>query len=469
MSPSERAFDGLADVEVAVDDAARAAASSDFGGIARGLAYLVLRPGSEGALAAIVDVARRHGIQLTPRCLGLSQSGQSLPHGGASVQLGRFAGVAVDRERSVARCGASATWRALVEAAAPFGLAPCVTPFNLDLSVGGVLSAGGLGSTSHLYGFAVSTVESVRVVTGGGAVVVADRSKDRAVYDAVLGGVGAFGFITEATVRLRSMLPWTRTYYLLYDDLGVMLEDERAVMTRGGCLHLEGFASAAVQGVRRVGPGPRVAFARWFYGMHVSVEYQGEPPSDGVVLEGLRFSERVHTEDSASVEFAARYDVRFSAMRAMGTWEAVHPWFEATVPSDTASQALQTVVPRLPLLLGDGHRMMPVADVPRPELFVVAEPGPATGLAVLPAGVAAPLVTVATEALRSIHDYLLGCGGKRYLSGWLFEPGEAFWRTHYGPKHSAWCAARATLDPDSILGSVLLPRGSRTAGPTATK
>lgn len=449
-----RAIDGL---DATCDRALLDAAGRDFGGLTNGTARAIARPRHAEALQRLIEFAIAEQLPLTPRTLGYSQSGQSIPRDGISVDLRAFDTVVIDPERRVARCGAAASWRTVLAAAAAHGLAPKVMPFNLDISVGGTLSAGGIGSTSHHHGMAVSWVDELKLVTGAGQHVRATRDEHREIYDAVLGGLGLFGLMYEATIPLRTMLPITRTYSLLYDDLATMMADELAIMGNPACVHLEGFASAAVQGVRRGPGGRRMPFARWFGGMHVSLERADDDECGDALLDGLHHRELVHVEETDSLEFAARYDIRFEVMRATGAWQQPHPWFECMVPGDAALELLPSVVPQLPLLLGDGHRIMPFADLPRPPFVVQASPAPCFALAMLPMGIAPPFLAPVTAALRDLHERLLARGGKRYLSGWLFEPDEAAWRRHFGPQFEAWHARRQQLDPHGLLGSTLLP------------
>ncbi len=449
---SER-LSGLEGVAATALAPALESAAADFGGLARGRPLAIARPQGAEGLCALVALARAEGFALTPRQLGYSQSGQSLARDGVCVDMGGFGGIAIDRDAGTARCGSAVTWRELLAATAAQGLAPQVMPFNLDLTVGGLLSAGGIGSTSHRYGMAVSTADAITAVLGTGELVHASATQRGEVFEAVLGGVGQFGFLVDATLRLRAMGPMTRTWCLLYDDLATMLADELVLQSRPQCVHLEGFASAAVQGLRRGPTGRRAPFARWFGGLHVSTEFDESQPPDEAVLAGLRHRERVHVEDSPSTDYAARYDLRFEVMRATGAWQQPHPWFECMVPAESGLQQLPEAVTALPLFFGDGHRMMPIAEVARPR-FVMQPPRP-LGLAVLPMGIPPAFQGPALAAARALHDRLLGLGGKRYLSGWLFEPDEAAWRQHYGDAFDALVARKRALDPDDVLRSML--------------
>jgi cytokinin dehydrogenase len=449
---------GIAGLAIRDDEQARSSAEKDFGGLGRGSVHAVARPVDAGALAALVALANDEGLSLTPRGLGLSQSGQSVPSDGLSVDTGAFGHIEIDRDAGIARCGAAVTWRQLLAAASAHGLAPEVMPLNSDLSIGGTLSAGGMGSTSHRYGMAVCAVESLTAVTGAGELVAATRERRRDVYDAVLGGAGHFGFICSVDLRLRALRPRTRTFFLLYDDVATLLADELRLIGAPWCTHLEGFASAAVQGLRRGPAGRRSPFARWFYGLHLSAEFaDADEPDEAACLRGLGHRELLHVEDNDSVEFAARYDLRFEMMRATGAWQQIHPWLECMLPHDAAAELLAELVPRLPLMLGDGHRIMPVADVPHPELVVLPAGMPAIGFAVLPVGIPPAFEAPALTALRDAHARLVAAGGKRYVSGWLFEPDMDAWRTHFGERFERWRARKSELDPRGVLRSVLFP------------
>ena len=222
-------------------------------------------------------------------------------------------------------------------------------------------------------------------------------------------------------------------------------------MSEPWCTHIEGFASAAAQGLKLKSNGADpVPFARWFYGLQVSEEYKpGTRPESTARLHGLSYRELLQVQDDDPFAHAARYDLRFQMMTRTGLWERPHPWLECMLPHDAAAELLPKIVPQLPIFLGDGHRIMALADVPRPRFSMQPAGSPAILFAVLPTGISPELQRPALAARPA--------GGKRYLSGWLFEPDEEAWRRHYGIEYEAWQARKRTLDPHGLFQSCLFP------------
>lgn len=448
----------ITDLGVALDSTSCRAAQQDFGGLLVGEALAQVRPVTIEALVALLGLARDEGFTLTLRGSGCSPGGQSLPAGGCSLDLSGLAGVAVDPHERKVRCGGGATWRAVLAATAAHALAPAVMPANLDLTVGGTLAAGGIGSTSHRSGMAVCCVMGLTVVLGTGDCVHASINERREVYNAVLGGIGHFGVIVEAELELRPLLPRIQTFYLLYDDIVSFLGDQRRLTQERWCHHLEGFAVSATLGMRRNESGRRVSFARWFYGLQVSVEHMpGEEPSAASCLDGLGHRELVHAESNEGVAFAARADARFEMMRMTGAWHQPHPWLEYFLPFESAVTLLPRLLDQLPLFLGDGHRIMVLADRPRPSLLMLPAGAPVVAFTIQPAGVTAPLQAQSLTSLHAVEQVLIAAGGKRYLGGWQFSRDEAAWRDHYGPHFDSWLAHKQALDPNQIFTSLPLP------------
>lgn len=450
----------LADIGVDLDEteSSRVEAGTDFGGLARGLVRGVVRPESVEALQRLVRVAIHHGLALTARGAGRSQSGQSIARDGLSVSMQHFSTIDPPNldELSV-WCGSGATWRRVVQACASSKSVPPVLPLNLDLSVGGVLSAGGVGSTSHAFGTVIENVAQVEVVTGAGEIVECGPEREAELFRAVMGGLGRVGFITRAKLRLRRALPRVRTLYLHYTDCERFLHDQEILSTNSQATHLEGFCAATIQGLRKNPVGRRVPFGLWSYGLHVSTEYENDVHDAKLLLSQVTPDRLVHVEEDETVAFTSRYDVRFEAMHMLGSWQQAHPWFECLIPSDIAVELIPRILDRLPLALGDGHRTTLVRDSGLSTSFVRPKVTPAITFAVLPMGVPETLLAPTLGALADIERVLLAAGGKRYLSGWLFEQTDAFWRSHFGDSYESWRQAKVRYDPHRILRSTLFP------------
>ena len=85
---------------------------------------------------------------------------------------------------------AGARWSSVLGATLPLGLTPPVLTDYLELSVGGTLSAGGVGGASPHYGAQVDNVLELEVVTGAGQRVVCSPAQAPELFYAVLAGLG---------------------------------------------------------------------------------------------------------------------------------------------------------------------------------------------------------------------------------------------------------------------------------------
>jgi cytokinin dehydrogenase len=435
---------------------------SDFGRLISGEALGVAHPKTLTELAALVGEARRRGTPLSIRGAGMSQSGQCLAAGGLVVVMSDWKRLEVDRARQTVTCEPGVRWRDLLEATLPLGLAPKVQPLNLDLSVAGTLSAGGLGSTSHREGFAASHVRSARVVLGSGDLVTTGPTLERDVFDAVFGGVGRCGIIASVEIQLEPAPPEVEVITLRYDDVNALVSDQVLLAGRDRAYHVGAICAASVHGLRKNAAGRREPLRRWSFGLEVAVKQdRGRASSDGL-LDELRYAEILHRERDDLGSFLARYDIRFEMMRVSGAWQQAHPWFEALVPLHEAENTFHHLM-NLPPFLGDGHRMAIVADTDRPTSIAFPGSGPAMMIAVLPIGVPEPLVPAVVRSLAALDAHIYAVGGRRYLSGWLSRTGEFSWQSHYGDDHPRLVSLKRRFDPSDVFRSKLVPLDPRAA------
>lgn len=442
---------------VLTDDATRDAAATDFGRLIVLKPQVVVRPASTEDVAKLVKFASRLRLGINTRGAGHSQTGQSLSEH-IVLDMTSLAQVReVDEKAGTVVCQGGIKWRALVEALMPLGLSPPVLTNNLDVTVGGTLSTGGLGVASWRHGTQADNCLELKVVTGAGQILRCSRDSNADLFDAVRAGIGQFGVITEAKLKLRRHLPKFRSYFLLYDDLSVLLEDLKTVMTDERFDYLESWCVPSAQGFKKVG-GQRQAFAQWFFPLHATVETDGAAtPDNSEKLHGLRFYKHVHTEDGDIGEFFARLDALFAIWKRAGVWESAHPWMECVLPWQTTPLYINQVLQNLPpQAIAGGHILLWPArgnssSVP---LFMRPESDFLMGFGILPA-VPKHLVGDALPRLNLASQASVMMGGKRYLSGWIsFDAAQ--WRAHFGSKWETVLAMKKKFDPHRVLNSGLI-------------
>ncbi|RZT14629.1 FAD/FMN-containing dehydrogenase [Kribbella sp. VKM Ac-2569] len=151
--------------------------------------------------AAEVEEAVRYAIDHDLR-IAVQAAGHGLTQGidgGVLIATGGFNGVTVDAERKTAWIEAGATWRDVLDATAPYGLAP------LSGSAPGVGAisytlGGGLGLMARRFGYAADRVRRIEVVTADG--VRRNAEEDPDLFWALRGGGGNFGVVTGIEVDL---------------------------------------------------------------------------------------------------------------------------------------------------------------------------------------------------------------------------------------------------------------------------
>jgi cytokinin dehydrogenase len=116
---------------------------------------------------------------------------------------------------------------------------------------------------------------------------------------------------------------------------------------------------------------------------------------------------------------------------------------------------VQRALAILPPFLGDGHRVLMLAKSDHPAAMALPERGPSVIFGIFPVGVPDALRETALNALQRVNELVLGAGGKRYLSGWLFDMNTQAWQAHYGNAYARVVEAQRACDPDGIFRSML--------------
>lgn len=139
---------------------------------------------------------------------GLSVAVQATGHGavrpvedGVFISTARMQGVQIDARRRIARVQPGVRWRAVIDAAAPYGLAP-LSGSSSGVGVVGYTLGGGVGHLARRCGFAADHVRSVDLVTADGTRRTVTAESDAELFWAIRGGKGNFGLVTELEFEL---------------------------------------------------------------------------------------------------------------------------------------------------------------------------------------------------------------------------------------------------------------------------
>ena len=219
-------------VDTRDDEDSRYAASVDSGRIVCRMPRAVAGPMSAQDVVEIVRWADRTGSSLALRGKGHTQAGQSLTCGGVQIDMAGLDRIApMDERRRTLRVQAGATWRDVVGYLGRRGWMPMALTNNLDTTVGGTLSTGGVGLSSHLCGTQANNVDALEAVTGDGRLLRCSATENTSLFDATRAGLGQFSVITEARIRIRRVLPRVRTFRLVYEDLVTLMRDLAQILS----------------------------------------------------------------------------------------------------------------------------------------------------------------------------------------------------------------------------------------------
>ena len=444
LAAQRRPFESLPklDGSILLDEASRQAASHDVGLNDQEVPAAVLRPSSEEDVVRLVRFANEHRLPIAMRGQGHSQYGQSLVGGGILVDsrsLGavRLAGPdAVDAQ-------AGATWAGVTEVTLAHGRTPAVLPDVMALSVGGLLSVGGWGNTSHHFGAVADTVDELEVVTGDGRHLTCSAKRNRDLFELTLAGMGQVALIVRARLRLRRVPRTVIRRDLFYDDLGAYIADSARLASERRFDH---------QGAKLVKQDGGV----WTVRMNVGLFAAGRREPDLASLEsGLHFSRRGDLTRTSYADYLQRESAAAAALRAGREKErrrsaSLVVMVPASAAKDFAARILASpaetaAIWRLDFCAMNMSRFRrPMFKLPGEEVAFslwIFRSVPAAE----PAAHAAAL-----DANRAILERMRAVGGKAYPPYVRYTAAD--WRTHYGA--DTWKqleAGKKLYDPAGVL------------------
>jgi cytokinin dehydrogenase len=434
-------LDGL----VLTDTASLSEYAIDFGRFIKRTPRAVLLPASVDDVVKAMNFCRRHCIKVVARGEGHSNGGQSLVEGGLVIDMSTLNQIEHIGPTS-ATVQAGVTWKELLEAGIPRGSRPPVVPGYVGLTVGGVLSMGGIGPASYRHGAVVHNVIELDVVTGRGKLETCSKFKNPLLFAAVVGGIGQYGIIVRAKVKMQAAPPLARNYLIGYLDLDAMLADANILTSE-----------QRVDGVYlRILPN---GTGGWVYGINAVTWFSpSSPPDNAKVLAGLHFPPPALTvSDTDAYSYDTAADQIFDALDAQGLFEIPHVWSDVFLPASKTSGYVKAVLEKLtPADLGpDGGFIL---------LFPVKNLFPDAIAFRLPREENVFLFNILTSGLSSDANYApthlakarAVFEGARSLGGTLYPIGStpmfrSDWVRQYGPLYPILAASKALYDPGMLL------------------
>lgn len=424
------------------------AVSQDFGGIIKKQPQVVVRPQSSNDVAKAVKYAGENNLTISSRAAGHSLSGQALNDGGILLDMRSLNQIhEFNPDMLWFKADAGVTWKVIVENSIPHGLIPPVLTNYFDVTIGGTHSTGGLGQSSFRYGTQADNCLGLEVVTATGDIVWCTPSENSELFYRVLCGYGQFGIITKIQHRLRKYRPFTRTYFLCYDDLDLLLKDEHFLISENLADGLLCLFSPCIMGVSRTGAGIK-PLVKWFYRMQVTKEINSADDIDEEkFFSNLNFYSHIYTENLTFEKF-----IQPLATMSFDSNNA-HPWIDILLPASAAKKYIDSTLETLPSFMDfrntpigsfgilARNTKMPMFPIPSEELIIGFGMYPS-----IPKSQTKPVL----EQLNTLTDLAFQMGGKRYMASWT-EFDLPQWRLQFGEGWFEVNEMKKKYDPQGIL------------------
>ena len=436
------------DGELVTDAASLAEVGKDRANIVFTTPSAVLRPGSVDDVVKMVRFCGRHCIKVVARGQGHATDGQAQVDAGLVIDM-RTLDAVREIGSGYALVEAGSTWRALLVQTLAAGQTPPVLTGYTSLSIGGTLSMGGISGIAYKRGVQVDNVLELTVVTGRGRLEVCSRTRNRALFDVVLAGIGQYAIIVSAKLKLVAAKTKTLDWTIRYDDYATFSADMRMLVRREELDSIYG------------GIKPDPVTGGWYYELYTAQFYSEPSTPDMTYLHrGLSYAApNVTPADGSYFDFLTRVDNGIAFLTSIGVIDGfMKPWFDVFLPN----RALDTYVQnRMASLAPDdvgtfgfvllfplkrSTAKQPLFRLPDDDIVFLFD---ITTSANFPGF--EPTYAAAKRARNGEwFEEARAVGGTRYPIGTLtFDRDD--WRRHYGPEWLRVNISKTFFDPDHLL------------------
>jgi len=289
----------------------------------------------------------------------------------------------------------------------------------------------------------VDNVLELWVVTGEGKLVECSPTKKADLFHSVRAGLGQFGIIVRARVRLVDVLPMIRVYSAVYPDAETFAADQMMLADDQRFDYLEGFIDLAPAG-------------GWSYRLEAGKAFSpASPPNDAAILSGLAFTPGTQSfTDQSYANFVNRLAPTVAFLQSVGAWSLPHPWLDVFVPGADAAAFVDGAMATESLSTTGGGPILFYAfrrDKVNTPFLALPDSEHVFLLSLLRFAPPVPPVVAGLLALnRALYDNLVVIGGKRYPIGAL-DVTKADWQTNFGDAWEDFEEAKDEYDPDNVL------------------
>jgi hypothetical protein len=443
----------------ASDEATLRNHSSDFGGIIRKSPSVVAYPSNAADVSAVIRYAKATGTLVSLRGQGHSMEGQSLVRDGMMIvtESLRLPGeVRISADRGSATVGSGSRWVNVVEVLARHGLRMPVLPDFLGMTVGGTLSAAGIGKGSHEFGTQLDLVIGLVVALGTGEIMECGRDNHCELFRAILGGMGQLGIIIQATLQILPLEPWVAQSIEVVQDPTRLIP---LLETASGA----GALGVSAQNVFSKGQGRRgwilvnskATGERGTHGEPVSTRHR--------ILPYTSYVNQIEADPVMRRRFSPDLNAGGACMDPL-LGRVSQPWFDAFLSRAGLERFLDSF--EFPGLAPSSSMVLipiRVMDFQCSASLFQYPDGLATGslfygVVIIQSTSGTDDVNAALARNDSLLERVFDLGGRNYVIDNILNP--RHWRRHLGAEVlDCWRSLKRECDPSGVFSGIGIPSG----------
>ncbi len=446
------------------------AVETDFGAVFRSNPVGLAKPRNTQELQALVKECALKQLSIIPRGMSHSASGQCLSQGGVVIDtkgMDSIHEIQFDGESGTIKVDAGLKWEQLVRHSLKYGAAPEVLTDWQKLTVGGTLSTGGLGFMSHQHGIQADHVVEMEVVSGEGELFRCSRRENAELFNLVRGGLGQYGIIATATIRLVKAPKKMHVFKMLIDGSAdfhrKMMEFQGAQVF--SCIHSFLIPNTQTEFRKKFGSTAYARFQKEFefregkksfsyFVELVQYEYEG----DALEIAELPDESFAFYELDDFFDYVTKEPPLISTQKEKG--KTAHPELAVFISESNFEEFMQVFVAEHDAdHMGDGPVLvMPIkASKIESSAFVgLEEDFYFIGILRNAYPNTAEHIDFLSKLNESLYHKALRLGGKRYPCDSLaFPKSKEQWQAHFGCKWTALEEGKRKYDPNHRLRSLL--------------